>query len=1142
MPPSTGSQPPSAPPLSAGRPPVPPAETGPASERRLLQWLTASTIGLLLAGTFAFAWQERQRTLNDAGAVAVRRVTRLVNDVEQSLAVARKAIEQAETRLQLRAPGTPPDAWLGEAAADRAALLSTLPLPFELHALDKEGHANDLVAFGSNPAPKSLQPIHHDVTSLPPDRWHVGLTQGAPLNRVIPLIWKAAPNGHGITAYGADIAFTPLLSRLEAERAPNGGGVALFRLEPDGSATVLARAPYVEAHLGQPVDTALAQLLARNDRGVFDTVGQLDGVARRVAFQQLNNGAEQLVIVYGIPTATVLAGWYGQLPYLLGACALLTLAMGYGSARLSRSLDALSESEQRFRLAAASGHVWDWNAQTRVLHIPAAIWNSLGLTPPPPGRSLLVFNDRLHPDDQAPVREALIRHLREHQPFAETFRLRDASGNYRWFEAQGQASWNEGGKATYMAGTAFEVTERRSLEEAQRQTLHRFDTVANASPALFWTSDKNMRCDWVNQRWLEFTGHRLEDELNDNWTGDLHPDDQARCQDTYDRAFASRRPFSTEFRLRRHDGTYRWMLDQGVPRYDADGHFLGFIGSCVDLTDLKAAEESALQHRQMLDRVFDVLPDLFFLLDSEGTILEYKASAQNLLYASPEQFVGRRLRDVMPPEFVVPFMEKVAQTTVGQLARHEYTLPLPDGLHHFEARLAWLPGSDKLMTIVRDVSEQTALQQERERLNHFNVLLFRLARNFINLSYDQADTGIDEALGEMGVYVGVDRAYVFRYDFEANTATNTHEWCAEGITSVKSQVQGTHLGDEVRELVRQHERGQIIAAEDVLSMPPGWLRDLLEGQGVRSFISLPLISQDRCLGFVGFDAVHEHRIYTEGEADLLRLFAQMLVNVYDRHAAEHRVSQLNDELEKRVKQRTLALDTSVRQLKQANAELETFSYSVSHDLKSPLRSLEGFCTLLLEEHAGQLDAEGKDYLGRIQRAARHMALLINDLLAYSRIEKLEQDRTRLVVADLVNGALEGLRHELDQHQAQVVLSVPAQLAIRAAPQGMAMVLRNLLDNALKFRRPGHPPVIRITAEPQGEKVHLTIADNGQGFDMKYHDRIFELFQRLHRLDQVPGTGIGLAMVNKAIERMEGRIWADSVPGQGAAFHIELPRG
>ncbi|EWS64744.1 putative diguanylate cyclase [Hydrogenophaga sp. T4] len=414
----------------------------------------------------------------------------------------------------------------------------------------------------------------------------------------------------------------------------------------------------------------------------------------------------------------------------------------------------------------------------------------------------------------------------------------DASGAYRWFETQGQASWNESGEATYMAGTAFEVTERRSLEEAQRQTLHRLDTVANASPALFWTSDQNMRCDWVNQRWLEFTGHRLEEELDDNWTGSLHPDDQARCQDTYDRAFESRQPFSTEFRLLRHDGSYRWMLDQGIPRHDADGHFLGYIGSCVDLTDLKAAEQTALHQRQLLEKIFDVLPDLFFLLDDEGTIIEHLASAESLLYAPPDQFVGKRVHEVMPPEFVTPFMKKAMETRSGQLVRHEYMLPLPDGPHHFEARLARLPGSEQLMAIVRDISDQKRLENERERLNHFVVLLFGLASRFINLPVPQMDAAIHEALGDMGRFVSADRAYLFDYDWAARTRSNTHEWCAEGIASGRAHLQNLPL-DGDPDWVATHQRGDVIHVPDVDTMPEGALKAVLQAQGIRSLITLP---------------------------------------------------------------------------------------------------------------------------------------------------------------------------------------------------------------------------------------------------------------------------------------------------------------
>jgi len=1113
----------------------------PASERRLLHWLTASTIGLLLAGTFAFAWQERQRTLNDAGDVAARRVSRLVNDVEQSLAVARKAIEQSEARLQLRAPGTPPESWLGEAAADRAALLSTLPLPFELHALDQDGHANDLVAFGSNPAPKAAQSRQHDVTNLPPDRWHVGLTRGPPMSRVIPLAWKAAPNNHGITAYSADIAFTPLITRLESERAPNGGGVALFRLEPGGSVTVLARAPHDETHLKQPVDAPLAQLLTSHEGGIFDTVGQLDGVARRVAFQRLNNGADQLVIVYGIPTTTVLAGWYGQLPYLLGACALLTLAMGYGNRRLDRSLRALTESEQRFRLAAASGHVWDWNAQTRVLHVPTAIWNSLGLNPPPPGRSLQVFNDLLHADDQAPMREALIRHLREQAPFEETFRLRDASGAFRWFETQGHAFWNDDSQATYMAGTAFEITERRSLEEAQRQTLHRLETVANASPALFWTCDDRMRCDWVNQRLLEFTGRKADKERGRNWTESIHPDDLRRYQAAYARAVEARQPFSTEFRLRHRDGDYRWVLDQGMPRHDADGLFLGYIGTCMDLSELKAAEQTAQQQRQMLDRVFDVLPDLFFLMDAEGTILDHKASAENLLFARPEDFIGRRLQDVMPPAFYQPFKRRMAEACSGHLVRHEYTLPLPDGTHHFEARLARLPGSEQLMAIVRDISDQKRLENDRERLNHFVVLLFRLASRFINLPVQQMDAAINEALGDMGQFVSADRAYLFDYNFESRTSSNTHEWCAEGVTSEQANLQNLPM-DWDPDWVATHLRGDMIYVPDVDAMPEGALKAVLQPQGIRSLMTLPLMGSDSCLGYVGLDSVRQQHHYDEEEIALLKLFAQMLVNLRLRAGAEAQIRELTGQLEQKVAERTTQLETSVKRLQTVNRELESFTYSASHDLRTPLRGIEGFSALLLEEHGAQLDDQGREYLQRIQRATLHMSQLISDLLAYARLEQMTEKVKPVALARLVQEVVVPFRDSLSERQGQLKVTVPDHLQVMADPKGLAMVLRNLLDNALKFTPAERAPEIRIEATEQDGVVHLQVADQGMGFDMKHRERIFGMFQRLHRQDQIPGTGIGLAMAHKAIERMTGRIWVDSTPGQGTTFHIELPRG
>ena len=147
----------------------------------------------------------------------------------------------------------------------------------------------------------------------------------------------------------------------------------------------------------------------------------------------------------------------------------------------------------------------------------------------------------------------------------------------------------------------------------------------------------------------------------------------------------------------------------------------------------------------------------------------------------------------------------------------------------------------------------------------------------------------------------------------------------------------------------------------------------------------------------------------------------------------------------------------------------------------------------------------------------------------------------LALEPLVAEVVQGMRNEIDALGAQVRVDIEPGLAAIAHPQGLSMVLRNLIDNALKFARPGEPPDITVRGQVVGPVVRLSVADRGQGCDMRHHDRIFAIFQRLQRGDQTPGTGIGLAMVHKAIERMDGRIWADSTPAQGATFYIELPR-
>jgi PAS domain S-box-containing protein len=255
-------------------------------------------------------------------------------------------------------------------------------------------------------------------------------------------------------------------------------------------------------------------------------------------------------------------------------------------------------------------------------------------------------------------------------------------------------------------------------------------------------------------------------------------------------------------------------------------------------------------------------------------------------------------------------------------------------------------------------------------------------------------------------------------------------------------------------------------------------------------------------------------------------------DVTARRRAEAELQALNRELEQRVADRTANLAA-------VNRELETFTYTVSHDLKAPLRGIDGYSRLLADDCAAALDDDGRILLDHIRAGVRQMQQLIDDLLAYSRLERRELQATPLELRDAVAQVVAEFRQPIEQNGVELTLDVPAARVL-ADGDGLAIALRNLLDNALKFTAAATPPRIEIGGRVEATSTILTVRDNGIGFDMRFHDRIFEIFQRLGRQETYPGTGIGLALVHKALQHMHGRVWAESQPGQGTTFHLELP--
>jgi signal transduction histidine kinase len=307
---------------------------------------------------------------------------------------------------------------------------------------------------------------------------------------------------------------------------------------------------------------------------------------------------------------------------------------------------------------------------------------------------------------------------------------------------------------------------------------------------------------------------------------------------------------------------------------------------------------------------------------------------------------------------------------------------------------------------------------------------------------------------------------------------------------------------------------------------------VLDNFAFHNVIIVPMRADEQVMGTLTLIRSQSDGSYTVEDESFLQYIADRAAISISNARLVRTIQRLNADLEERVKKRTL-------QLSVANKELEAFAYSVSHDLRTPLRAIDGFSRILSEKYADILDAKGSDYLRRTRAAAQRMAELIDDLLELSRLTRAEMRQTNVDLSDIVHE----LKMHLQESQPHRVVDFVIQdgLVVRGDERLLRSALENLLGNAWKFTGKQDHALIEFGMETQqGEPVFL-VRDNGAGFNMKYADKLFGAFQRLHSMTEFPGTGIGLAITQRVIHRHGGSIWAEAAVGQGATFYFRFPQ-